>query len=482
MIREIGRLKARRQAARAAAAARAAQDAQAAQEAQAAQIRVAQAARAARDAQDAAPPPATSPEPPTSAPAPAGSVLPAAPAGAAPPLAPPVSDFDMADLLNAPYRPSMWGAMGGLRGLFGRLGGAFGGKYPTIQIFARDGTWDIIQLRNFTGPLVLVKIRGTIYPIHIDGRKLKTYRYKGVPMAQTILYAFEDMFPFDPSDVSRAVAELTKSGYPPLAPEAALAIIAAGRALQADKDATSVTVESILRKMSVKKDISADVARIVQALGRDKIAEPTPDLVDFLTGRMLMDPSIITAGLTAIGKERTQWVQIANPAKGPFRHWMLVIGMVGGIAALGILVGLGVTQGWFDGLDTSGSGLEELFELAGQFDSPAAAGLDVAPPPAAPAAPATPTPPLPAEVPAAPAAPAVPAVPAAPAAPAVPAQPAPAPTDAAPVLPADPTDFAAAAGDVVNPTDSTTAAVTGAADPVSRLGTVVSGTLEGLAP
>ena len=57
------------------------------------------------------------------------------------------------------------------------VGDAFSSKYPTMQIFARDGSWYVVPIRNLSASsLILVKIKGKIYPFLLDASKMKTYR------------------------------------------------------------------------------------------------------------------------------------------------------------------------------------------------------------------------------------------------------------------------------------------------------------------
>ena len=79
------------------------------------------------------------------------------------------------------------------------VGYAFSGKYPTMQIFSRDGSWYVIPIRSVSSSsLILVKIKGRIYPFLLDASKMKTYRYKGSKIVQTLLYSLEDAIPVSP--------------------------------------------------------------------------------------------------------------------------------------------------------------------------------------------------------------------------------------------------------------------------------------------
>ena len=257
-------------------------------------------------------------------------------------------------------------------GLFGRLSGAFGACYPTLQFFGHDGTWEIVQLRKLTGSLVLIRIRGQIYPVYLDSTKAKTYRYGGVPMAQTFLYSLDDMFPFDPSQWSNIDKARKKAKYTRLTPELAQLVVAAKTYLD-QTHAPYVTVSDLCRSMYSKEVAEGEIARFTATSGTTKIARPTPDLYDFCANRLLADPGMLTAAITGFEGMDREWRLIANPARGPFRHWALVGILMLGLAAVGVTI-VGATEGWFGEIGSAGS-LEAVFEAAKQYATPEAAQL-----------------------------------------------------------------------------------------------------------
>ena len=260
------------------------------------------------------------------------------------------------------------------KGLWGIASGAFGSKWPTLQFFGSDGTWEVVQLRRMTGSLVLVKIRGEIYPVLLDGRRAKTYRYAGVPVAQTFLYSLDDMMPFDPTEWQRIDAARKTNEMPPIGPELASLILAASDYLKDADGVNHVTVSDMAQTMNAKDLAESEIMQFVRAAGVTKINKPIPELLEFCRKRLLVDPSVVSAAIVAFARTERQWAAIANPARGPFKHWTLVLVAVGLIATIGAVVGIGATQGWFDDLGGSGS-LEAIFEQARQFDTPEAAEL-----------------------------------------------------------------------------------------------------------
>ena len=267
------------------------------------------------------------------------------------------------------------------KGLWGRFSGAFGSKYPTLQFFSKDGSWEVVQLKKFTGSMVLVKIRGRIYPVIMDGTKAKTYRYAGVPMAQTFVYSMDDMEPVDPTELDRVAKGLASQKLPSLTPELAMLINAAHNYLESTEKESAVTVSDLVPTIAAKTVVEAKIAELVKTSGVGEITKPVPDLVDFCNKRMLVDPAMVSAMISAFAETERQWTALANPARGPFRHWTLVGLFVGVVATIGIVVGLGVTQGWFDDLGGSAT-LQDIFNQAAQFSTPEEAAAPPAAPPA----------------------------------------------------------------------------------------------------
>ena len=260
------------------------------------------------------------------------------------------------------------------KGMWGRFSGVFGSKFPTLQFFRKDGTWEVVQLRKHTGAFTLVKIRGQIYPVMIDGTRAKTYRYAGVPMAQTYLYSLDDMLPFDPTEWKHVAEGVKGANLPPITPELATLVIAAHDYLERTPDESAVTVTDLVQTIATKDVAEDQLAQFVNTAGVKDIAKPVPDLVEFCSKRMLVDPNMVSSAITAFAVTEREWAALANPARGPFRHWALVGMIVGVVAVVGILGGVGVTQGWFDDLGGSAS-LEAIFDQASRFGTPELAGL-----------------------------------------------------------------------------------------------------------
>ena len=255
-------------------------------------------------------------------------------------------------------------------GLWSRFSGVFGSKFPTLQFFGPDGSWEVVQLKRLTGSLVLVRVRGQVFPVYLDSTKAKTYRYAGVPAATTYLFSLSDMFPFDPSEWSRIDADRIAAGYPTITPELAALIVASRDYLEESGD-NYVTVSDLAETMYAKEVAEAEIQRQVSVAGVTKIAKPAPDILDFCTKRLLVDPGIITAAVTGFEGMDREWRLIASPARGPFRHWALVGMLMLGMAAAGVVI-VGFTEGWFGDL-AGGSNLEAIFEAAQQYATPEAA-------------------------------------------------------------------------------------------------------------
>ena len=231
------------------------------------------------------------------------------------------------------------------------VGDAFSSKYPTMQIFARDGSWYVVPIRNLSASsLILVKIKGKIYPFLLDASKMKTYRYQGGRIVQTLLYSLEDAIPLDPENLIKIRQNAVLSGIGKIDENSAMLLLRAHELLLGDPEKSTISLDEIERDMRARgEDPGTIISDFTGATGILEITRPIPEVVEYLSDRLMLNPSVLATALLELKNLSWEWKKIANPAKTPFQHWILLIAVmavVGGGAGIGYI---GYNDGWFSG-------------------------------------------------------------------------------------------------------------------------------------
>ena len=212
----------------------------------------------------------------------------------------------------------------------------------------------------------MVKIRDQVYPFLLDASKLKTYRYRGSKTVQTILYSLEDAIPIDPENLVKIAQNAKRSGITKIDQNSAALILRAHELLLGDETRTSISVDEIQRDMVARgEDPGQIISDFTAATGILSVTRPLPDVVEYLTERLMVSPSAFSTGLFELKTLGWEWKRIANPSKGPFKHWLLLILAVVSVGGTACVMVLGYEAGWFDNFGSPG-GLD-WNELASQF-------------------------------------------------------------------------------------------------------------------
>ena len=247
------------------------------------------------------------------------------------------------------------------------IGDAFSGKYPTMQIFGKDGSWHVVPIRKVTGSMIVVKIAGKMYPFLLDASKFRTYRYRGAKTIQTILYSLEDAIPLDLRKLEKLEENAAITGIRKIDAEAAAMLLRAAELLIADTERDAIDIDDIAKDMDKRgEDPGTLVADFAGKHNVIKIVRPVPEITEYLTDRLMLSPSVIATGIMQLRRMDNEWRKIANPAKAPFGHWLLVLVVGALIAVGGGIAFIAIEEGWFDGVGGSGS-LDDLLKLAEQF-------------------------------------------------------------------------------------------------------------------
>jgi len=283
----------------------------------------------------------------------------------------------------------------------------FSVKYPTVQLFDDSGSWYCFPLKSshiYDGKF-MVRLNDRMFVLSVDPAKMLTYRAKGAPPIQTILYTTKDTKPIDLNDL-RTVADFCKrNDIRKIHDVEALLICAYARYQHnyrkggPDNEALSFeAVISMLLEVEGRKEGTAEYdarraeyEEAVRRMGRLDLVEPVQPVANYLGNKLFDDPESITSMIVGASRMDFQWKKIANPAKSPTKWWMLILGVLGGLVVAIVAAyfflgdGGGAQQDVFDqiaALDAQGVEAPEDFDtggdsLIGQLFEEADKGPDV---------------------------------------------------------------------------------------------------------
>jgi len=257
----------------------------------------------------------------------------------------------------------------------------FSTKYPTVQLFDSVGGWYCFPLKNthiYDGKF-MVKIGDRMYVLAVDLSKMMTYRGKGAPPIQTILYNVKDTKPIDLSDLQTIEDFCKTNGIRKIHEAEALLICAYARYQSAylaksDRegvpDVDTLSFEAVIDMLleveghpvnsSERAKRRMEYEDAVKRMGRDNLLQPVQPIASYLGNKLVDDPESITSLIVGASRMDFQWKKISNPAKSPTKWWMLMLGILG-------VVGIAAVLGYvFLGGDI-GTSQEDVFERLKQL-------------------------------------------------------------------------------------------------------------------
>lgn len=260
----------------------------------------------------------------------------------------------------------------------------FSTKYPTIQLFDGTGGWYCFPLRSnhiYDGKF-FVRVGQRMYVLAIDQSKIQTYRGKMAPPIQTILYNVRDTKPIDLADIKTVRDFCERNNIRKIHDVEALLICAYARY---QNDGSFVRPDEVLsfgqvinmlldieghpegsRERSERKGEYEDAVR---RMGTSTLEGPLQPVSTYLGNKLVDDPESINNLVVGASRMNFEWKAIANPAKGPFKYWLLVLGIIfGTIAAAGAAY-------YFLG-DGGGASPEDIFERLKTLDESGAEAPD----------------------------------------------------------------------------------------------------------
>lgn len=259
----------------------------------------------------------------------------------------------------------------------------FSTKYPTIQLFDGTGGWYCFPLRShhiYDGKF-FVRVGQRMYVLSIDQSKMQTYRGKMAPPIQTLLYNVKDTKPIDLADIKTIRDFCEANGIRRIHDVEALLICAYSR-YQNDPEhvapneilSFSQVVDMLLAIEGHKEGSPERAARrseyedAIRRMGTSKLEGPLQPISSYLGNKLVDDPESINNLVVGASRMNFEWKNIANPAKGPFKYWLLVLGII-----LGTVVAAGAAY-YFLGTDVTST--EDIFEKLQELDESGAEAPD----------------------------------------------------------------------------------------------------------
>jgi len=221
-----------------------------------------------------------------------------------------------------------------------------------------------------------------MYVLAIDQSKIQTYRGKGAPPIQTLLYNTKDTKPIDLADVKTIRDFCEANGIRKIHDVEALLICAYARyqhdaAFVAENEVLSFSqvinmlldIEGHAEGSAERSSRRAEYEAAVRRMGTSTLEGPLQPISSYLGNKLVDDPESINSLVVGASRMNFEWKNIANPAKGPFKYWLLV---------LGIIVGTAVAAGaaYFFLGDGGGASPEDIFEKLKDLDESGAEAPD----------------------------------------------------------------------------------------------------------
>lgn len=220
-------------------------------------------------------------------------------------------------------------------------------KYATAQIFDESGGWNCVPLpiKYQHNDHFFVKINNSYFLFKIDIAAIQTYRAKAARPIQTFLYSTKDYHPFIPGDEATLQRFLDQHGIEKLGIIHALFIHVASMKDDEGNPRTMVpfdeVISEIVEKINPEAPDAADQIREIEALRYDfhseGLVKPIRPVAKVLDRKMHNSGEYMFMGYNNLKNLNWEWKKIANPAKTPFAHWGLLLGIFGVLGVIGIV-------------------------------------------------------------------------------------------------------------------------------------------------
>ena len=130
---------------------------------------------------------------------------------------------------------------------------------------------------------------------------------------------------------------------------------------------TGDTAESYLKEIPSEEQrqiLRVEFDKAIEMLGQRvniSLSDPTP----FLDSKLNDSPEMLAGGFLMTADLNREWKQISNPARGPFQHWLLILGIIGAVGIIAAIALLVSPDSPF-----SGNTLDDLIEAAKAGEPP----------------------------------------------------------------------------------------------------------------
>ena len=278
-------------------------------------------------------------------------------------------------------------------GIFG-IGDAFNSKHITAQIFSQDGNWYCVPLKKeqLIFDHFFVKIKSRYYVFLYDPTRVYSTKSLGSKSARTILYYASSVTALKPEEVSEFERFIVKNKVKRMTLQSAVLLSYAkargliqnlGKGKTPIPDPQKKVKENRLKENLVidtdevserylqeipseeqRQILRTEFDKAVELLGHKvnvSLSDPTP----FLDSKLNDSPEMLAGGFLMTADLNREWKQIANPARGPFQHWLLILGIIGAVGIIAAIALLVSPDSPF-----SGNTLDDLIEAAKAGEPP----------------------------------------------------------------------------------------------------------------
>jgi len=191
----------------------------------------------------------------------------------------------------------------------------------------------------------MVRIKDRLFVLAVDQSKIQTYRGAGAAPVQTILYNVKDTKPIDLSDIQTIHDFCVRNNIRKIHETEAMLICAYAQYQQQHKDVDVISfgtiiellldIEGLPENSAERAARSTQYNEAVRRMGTDNLVGPLQPISSYLGNKLVDDPESINGLVVGASRMDYEWKKIANPAKTPFKHWALVLCIIGGLGAVG---------------------------------------------------------------------------------------------------------------------------------------------------
>jgi len=226
----------------------------------------------------------------------------------------------------------------------------FGSKYITVLVFDDSGGFYAFPLKNdyLLDSKFFVRINDQILLLDLDHRYIETYRHKLAKPVRIILYTTHDYRPVKLSELRDIESFCKQNRIESIDEDMAKVLIAVSaiteQHIKLGSEHTVVTIDDILSYYLKGMDENSveyleqrtNLIRAHTDLNLVNVLGPLDPVTQYLKSKIYGNPLSLANVIMTLRNMDFEWRKISNPAKGPFKHWLLIAIIIGVIISIGV--------------------------------------------------------------------------------------------------------------------------------------------------